>query len=380
MKVTLHQPTQFYTVNNKTNISSPINNFSSKINLQSRDTVSFGHYLDDEKEEQEKALRRVENSIDSVKSDISSENSSHASEVSSLNRQIRELNTEVNATSNEISALRDKVSRKDAKIKQVKSEGQSLEIDVKSGKETVSQLEKQHKEILHGMAEDTEFATKMREEKLGQQSQQMQKIYAQDMENAVAGAKNKLIQNIINPTIQESEGDNILIPSSLLIESDSDDVAKKVFGWITKKTGSNYAIVDAQECENKSGLMSLLTHVSEKAKKDFDASRVRTFTLIENFDSFVPAQNEANDSTYKSFKGFISKCSELYNNTIVAVTKSGSKINETNESGFNIKLNLDSVFMQDKRLGYDSILNELKELKTLGKNHLFSAFEGLRKV
>lgn len=380
MKVTLHQPTQFYKVSNKTNISIPVNNVHSKINLQSSDTVSFGHYLDDEKEEQEKALRRVENSIDSVRSDISSANSSNASEVSSLNRQIRELNTEVNSTSSEISTLRDKVSRKDAKIKKVKNEGQGLEIDVKSGKETLSQLQAQHKAILQGIAEDTKSSTKMREEKLGQQSEQMQRVYAQDMENAVGGVKNKLIQNIINPTIQESEGDNIRIPAGLLMESDSDDVAKKIFGWITKKTGSNYAIVDAQEFENKSGLMSLLTHVSEKAKKDFDASRVRTFTLIENFDSFVPAQDEAHDTAIKSFKEFLSKCSELYNNTIVALTKPGGKLNEINGFNFNFKLNLDSVFMRDKRLGYDSILNELKELKTLGKNHLFSAFEGLHKI
>lgn len=380
MKVSLYKPTQFYSVNNRTNTSVPVKNSFSKTKIQNRDTVSFGHYLDDEKEEQEKALSSVESSISYNRDSIYEENKEHDSKVIELDKKIKNLRPEVSTSSDEINRLRDEVSKQDAKIKKAKDEGQTLEIAVKSGKETVSQLQTQHKEILNGMTEDTEFATKMRKEKLAQQSEQMQKVYAQETENAIAGVKNKLIQNVINPTIQESEGDNIRVPSGLLIESDSDDVAKKLFAWITKKTGSNYAIIDAQECENKSGLMSLITYISQKAKKDFDSSQVRTFTLIENFDSFIPAQNEANDSTFKSFKEFLSKCSELYNNTIVALTKPGSKVNEANGLNFNIKLNLDSIFMQDKRLGYDSILNDLKELKTLGKNQLFSAFEMLHKI
>jgi len=380
MKVTLHQPAQFYKVNNRTNISISANNPHSKINLQSRDTVAFGNYLDDEKSDLEDDLDEIKKSVKSAKKEIDWENSYHYDETLKLDAEIKTLNSEVIITANEIATLKNETMEQDARIKQAKESGQNLEKDVKSGKEIVNQLQSTHKEVLQGISTDAKIAAKLRETTLGQQSEHVQKIYEQEMKNAIAGIKNKLIQNIINPTIQESEGDNIRVPSSLLIESNSDDVAKKVFGWITKKTGSNYAILDAQECENKSGLMSLLTYVSEKAKKDFDASRVRTFTLIENFDSFVHAQNEVNDKTYKFFKEFLSKCSELYNTTIVAVTKSGSKINETNGPSFNIKLNLDSVFMQDKRLGYDSILNELIELKTLGKNHLFSAFEGLRKV
>jgi len=373
MKIALYQPNQFHT--NSTNASIPVKNSFPKIKQLNMDIVSFGHYLDDEKSEQESALRRVEASINSVKDDISKENRDHDSAVSSLNGKIRDLKAEVKATSNEIDTLKDESAKKDTKIKKIKSNAKSLEKDVKSGKKKVEQLQAQHKEILKGITDDAELATKTRDEKLGQQAKQIQKIHTQEMENAVMSIKNKLIQNVINPTIQKSEGDNVRVPSGILLESDSNDVAKKVFEWIMKKTGSNYAIIDAQEFQNKSGLTSLINHISKRAKIDFDSSQVRTFTLIENFDSFIPSQDEKNDSAFKSFKEFLSKCSEFYNNTVVAVTKPGIKPDEINGLNFNVKLKLDSTFMQDKRLGYDAIFNELKTIKALSKNLLFSAFE-----
>lgn len=378
MKVTLYKATQHHAINSWNNASLPVQNSFTKINTQTRDTVSFGHYLDDEKEEQENALSNTKSAIDSTQVDISRENDSHGNKIAGLNRKIRELNTEVDATANEITSLRGKVSKKNTKIEQVRSEGQSLEVDIKSGKKPLEQLQTQQKKIIRGISDDAEIATTTRESMISQQIEQAQIMYTQEMKNAVTGIKNKLIQHIINPTIQESEGDNVKVPSSLLIETDSDVAAKKVFEWITRKTGSNYAIIDAQECGNISGLMSLLSHVSQRAKKDFDSSKVRTFTLLENFDSFIPSQNEANNFATTSFKEFVSKCSELYNNTIAAISKPGNKSNEIKGLNFDIKLKLDSIFIQDKRLGYEAILTELKNLKTLGQNQLFSAFEALR--
>lgn len=380
MKVTSYQSKQFYAITTNANTSIPVKNSFPQMKQLNRDVVSFGHYLDDEKSEQESALRKVESSIGSVRDDISEENRDHDSTVSGLNKKIRESKAEVSTTSDEIVALRDKVAKKDIKIKKVKGDGQSLEQDVKSGKETVKQLQSKHRELLQGISEDARIATETRTENLGKQAEQAQKNHAQEMENAVTGIKNKLIQNIINPIIQEYEGDNVRVPSSILLESESNDVGKKVFEWMTKKTGSNYAIIDAQEFQNKSGLTSLLTHIAQKSKKDFDSSQVRTLTLIENFDSFIPSSDEKNDSAFKSFKEFLSKCSEFYNNTVVAIAKQqvASSTDTTKGIDFNIKLKLDGLFLQDKRLGYDAISNELKNLKALGKNQLFSAFEILR--
>lgn len=379
MKIALCQPNQFHAISTNTNTSISMKNSSLKIKQLNRDVVSFGHYLDDEKAEQEDSLRKLKESIDSIEDDIAEEKKDHRREVSSLNKKNRDLQEEVKATSNEISNLRDKLKEKDAKIYEVKNNAQSLEEDIKSGKGTVKQLQALRKEILKGISDDAELAIKTREEILGQQVEQTQKVYTQEMENAVVSVKNKLIQNVINPTIQEAEGDKIRVPSSILLESDSNDVAKNVFDWFTKKAGSNYEILDAQEFQNKSGLTSILNHISQRAKKDFDSSLVRTFTLIENFESFISSQDEKNDSAFKSFKEFLSKSSEFYNNTIVAVIKPGSKLNVDNEPNFNFKLKLDNNFLQDKRLGYDAMLNELKTLKALGKNQLLSAFKLLRK-
>lgn len=342
-----------------------------------KDVVSFGHSLDDEKEEKEESLRKIKNEISTVENAIATQKSSSSREINTLDEEINQTKGSIDPLSVTIKNLSNKQQQKDDDISDLETDTYNSQKSIEENKSVMAKLQEEQKQILKIIDKDNleaeEIHSKMMKELIIQKS----KDFNLQMEKALAGPKNTLIQKIINPVISESEGDDIKIPPGILLHSKSNDVPKTFFEWIVKKTNSNYSIMDAADFQDKSGLIKMINYVAEKSKKAFELNRSRTFTFIDNFNSCANVCSE-NKPLVEPFENLFKNISEKYHNTIIAFAEPSRLYPSiVKNEHFPLKISLDEDFIQDKRLGYQSIIEDLKNLKTEGKNFLFLSFETL---
>ena len=153
-----------------------------------------------------------------------------------------------------------------------------------------------------------------------------------------------------------------------MFESESNNSTKKILEWVSKKTDSNYAIIDASDFKDKFDGIKKISQLNEKLKKEFETKPQRTFLFIENLDR-INNINTQKEIIYAGFKNFLDNTSKHSHNTIVISTKSSSKFNSI-ISGINrssLEVKVDKTFMQAKHLGYNTILSEINEIKSTTK-------------
>lgn len=167
-----------------------------------------------------------------------------------------------------------------------------------------------------------------------------------------------------------------MVPGGILIESDSNDISKTLFKWIIQKTNSNYAVLDPASFKNKAKLLKKIRAIAEKSQKEFDKYKKRSFTFIENIESFGTPETE-NYPIIGALKDFLDNCSTDFHNTIVVSTKDPTKLDPivSADHRFQVKIKLDKEFFQNNEIGYISILNEINDAKSMGKDLSISAFQ-----
>jgi len=192
------------------------------------------------------------------------------------------------------------------------------------------------------------------------------------------------LERLITPAKLETQNGNANVPGGVLIEAESTEHSKELFKWIIKKTNSNYALIDANSFDDKADLFKTIENVSKKAQKEFERTRTRTFTFIDNFGNWTTPKEE-NHSIIASLKNFLDTSSTEFHNTLVVSTKDPSKIDPiiSADHRFQVKVKIDEAFLQHDQFGYNSILKEIAELKAIGRElkdtSIRSLFKGLAK-
>lgn len=332
----------------------------------------YGRIVDTQISGREKKLEKLKNKLLDIYYKVDTQKAENTKELKRLDCEIENKKNDNNKLTEQIIKLTETESAKNKDMAPIKLENQNLEREFNCYKKQMECLLSERSDHLKAIEEANIIAQKNRESACKSLNESYEKVFQRDIDNALSSNKSILIQKVINPTVMESEGEKVKVPHGILIESEDSDTAKKVFEWLVKKTDSNYAIIDAAKFNDKLGLHRAVNSIADKSQKNFESNFNRTFTFIDNFDDFAILDNKSEDIIFKGFSKLLSLCSEQYHNTIVVVTKNSVKLDSIHTDGLNfpIKIKLNSDFLQDKKLGFESILNELKTLKSDNKNIL----------
>lgn len=353
-----------YSFNNKTYFN---NNFYK--NPIHNNKVSFkSHYLDDDLANKRQKLDELSRSISNTDDKISQEEAQYKNESQSLDNNLKakkRLNKELTKKTEDLTIIQE---QKTAQINSLTEKGKALEQDIQAKALEVSELNMRQEQLLLELQQEPQKAKQKRLQKINEITTKADETLKKDIEGVLSSIKNKFIKDVITPTILQNKGDTVNVPSGILIESESDDVSKKIFEWLVKRTDSNYAIINTTDFKNKSNLLDEMSQIAKISKKEFESSHRRTFTFIENFES-CGIRTPENKKIIGALKTFLDSCSKDFYNTIVISTNDSSKLDSivTGPHRFQVKAKLDKSFLQDANLGYNSILKELSEIISSGK-------------
>lgn len=357
--------------NAKNYSTNPLN----QIKSYGQDTVSFGHYLDDELESKQNELESIKSEISLVREKIEEQKEENAREKAKFDKIIAQKKSENNQLVQEIDKLKVVESEKTEKINTLNNEGKNVEGKIEDTKETIKGLQAEKETIIGTMVKNENIANEKLRDALSQSRQELYEVHKENLDKALNGPKSTLMQDVIKPIMQEKQGESIPVPSGVMIKSQSDDYAKKIFEWIVKLTDSNFAMINAAKIQdNPKLLLKMLNKIAEKSEKDFTINQRRTFTYIENFEN-CSMPNLQNERAIGILKDFLDNCSQDSHNTVVVSTTDFTKIDPivAGAHRFPVKVHLDEEFFKDTPLCFASVLQDITEAKSNGKKISYSS-------
>lgn len=341
-----------------------------------RDVVSFGHYLDSDSEQAKDKWYKSHLNLESLKNSIKREKENAKIKIDDLDKEIDAKKQKKQLGLSDVETLLRNESKLDKDIECLESEGEEIKEAINQGKPVLEKTRKEQIDISNRMRQDAIEARTKRNKLLNESRAELSKTFLQDTQKTLTSPKNSLIRSLINPAILESEGDNIDFPHAALFFSEQEEASAKVFEWLVAKTNSNYVVLDANDFESTDVLMKILKPMSERSKQEFENSQNRTFTLIEHFENFAESLEGKTEAFFEKFNNIFKKYSKNYYNTIVVAT-ADQKFNAQCVNKFEscAEFVFAKDFIADKRLGLATILDDLKNIKPVGKNLLLSPFE-----
>lgn len=339
-----------------------------KINTTYVQSITFGHYLNDEKTTQERKLSSLRSEISSLESQKRSENYSYNSQESSLDSQISQLENEVRSSNSRISTLRGKIDGKGSAVDSERSRGYRYSETIKDNNNTIKNLQETQKKIYKDVIEQNEKTSERASKELLEETARLERDYIEESKIATEGLKSLLVQNIINPTIDAMEGEGNTIPSSIYIENtveSKENIAPNIFDWIIRQTDSNFAKIRIVELDENSEpkFLSMIKKTLFNSEQEYEKTGRHSFMLIDNFDLLAKLKNG------KFLQELLSSSRELYHNTIIGVsTIPYEKLMSAFKFNHNFKI--DKVFIENPYFGLQSIMKQLNNLKSSGINLL----------
>src|SRR5574344_91522 len=373
MKIGSYTKRNLYNKQNSNNIYSTSRLWRAK--QSNCDIISFGHYLDDELAKKNKQIEDTQKTIQQVSVDTDKLRENATKTNQQLETKITQKKSTNDSLSGQIKRLSDVGAQKDREIKEVKTKSNNYEQEINNSKRESEELRKKQDQLLDKLKREREIAEKESQEKIKLAAIEANEAFKQKVQAVLSSPKNTLIQRVFNPTIIENKGGKALVPGGILIESDSNDISKTLFKWIIQKTNSNYAVLDPASFKNKAKLLKKIRAIAEKSQKEFDKYKKRSFTFIENIESCGIPKAE-NYPIIGALKDFLDNCSNDFHNTIVVSTKDPTKLDQivSADHRFQVKVKLDKEFFQNFEMGYNSIIEEINNGKSIGKNLSLSAF------
>lgn len=322
--------------------------------------IVFGHYLDYEKSSKKNRLSDLEAAISRVNSRICSDNYDFERESSSLDYDIQSAEDELTASEDRISDLKGRISHRQSYISSLKQDSYRLQNKAEENNKKIKQLEEKKQNVLIQIRKSNEELQKNLNTNLQTTSDRLNSQFKTSVEIIQNGVKNSLIQKVINPILQTTEGKECDIPASVYIEDEA-GVAEPCFPWIVKQTDSNYAKLNIS---NNNQAIALLKKISLLALRSYEENGKRTFTLLEGFENTINSLMN-NDK----FKDLLASSEKLYHNIIVVISKIPHKEIIGNKS-FNTTIKVEKSFATDKQIGLHSLVEFISKHPFYGKNLL----------
>ena len=338
------------------------------INTTYVQSITFGHYLNEEKSTQERKLSNLRSEISSLEAQKHSENYSYNSQASSLDSQISQLESEVRSSNARISTLRGKVDGKGSAVDSERSRGYQYSQTIENNNNAIKKLQETQKKIYNDVIEQNEKTSELASKELLEKTAMLERDYIEESKIATEGLKSSLIQKIINPTINAMEGEKNTIPSSMCIENavnSKENILPNIFEWIIRQTDSNFAKIRIVELDENSELkfLSMIKKIIFNSEQEYEKTGRHSFTLIDNFELLAKLKNS------KFLQELLSNSSEVYHNTIIGVSNIPYE-KLMSALKFNHSFKIDKTFIENRYFGLQSIMKQLSNLKSGGINLL----------
>ncbi len=282
--------------------------------------------------------------LNKLENEIQREHNLHTSQES----KIKSLNSKIAAQTDKVIASSRTLDNITEKTNTTRDKVSSLKLETIKLKREVSNIKFQTEIKIQ---EETEKIRKQSFEKYNQKAEALTKkplLY--------------LNQNIILPLKIKQSGKAFTIPNGLLIETPSKLFSKIILSWITKKTNSNYAILNAKKYKTESDFFDALSDISEQARNYNKQTNCHTFTLINNIEKFT---RKKNSQIIPYLKSFMDTTSRNYSNTIILSTKDSTKLDPIliAKHRFPLKMDLTWNFVFMKKYGFRTMLSNLLKIK-----------------
>lgn len=346
--------------NMKINITSKYNLTPSINNKKQTKQVTFGHYLDSEKSSKKERLADLDSAISRVNSHIWNDNYDFERESSSLNVAIENAENALETSEERVSKLKKRIASKENHISSLEYDSYELQNQAEENNKQIKQLEEKKQNTIKQVKKSNEELQKSLDVDWQATSNKLNSQYKATFEMIQNGAKNCLIQNIVNPILQATEGIKTNIPASIYIEDEA-GISEPYFSWLVKQTDSNYAklrILDSKQA------LVLLKKISILASRCYEENGKHTFTLLDGFENIINAL--MNNDT---FKNLLTTSEKLYHNIIVVVSKIPYK-EIINGNSFNTIIKVEKSFTTDKQVGRNSLVEFASKHPLNGENLL----------
>lgn len=351
----------------------PIYKFSQKsdynISKKLKDNTSFGNYLDDELEQAENALGGEVWLTKHITAENNKKIATNTNTLRQKQAEIENRKAEQEKLFKHAKRISEDVTQKDELIIKLHGAKNFIigEIEAKEQEET--RLKQAEAQVLEQIEKDRITAAQELQRKIAETNESATDLFKRETQAFLYNAKSTLTQRVVAPTKLESQERKTVVPGGVLLESKPSEAPRKITEWLAKTTNSNYAVVDVSEFkENRPRFLKRLTDLAQKAKKDFDKTKRRTFTFIDNFWYYASPSND-NRPIIGALKSYLDTCSTEYHNTIVVASEDPAMLDPivSADHRFPVKVKLDSEFMSHNNFGYPSMLKEIKEAKSAGR-------------
>lgn len=342
-----------------------------------KNNIAFGSSLDDK-------LANLEEELSKTKQRIRTNTVYYGIKKKQNNNKILELDRDIQQEKNNNEVLSEKIeelslqsAEKDIELAELGEKHQVLDKELDKTKKKSGELKNEKMSLLAKIEQDSKSAEIRRQEEIKKATIRINEEFHSEIQTILANAKTALTERVITPTRLENQNSNVDVPGGILIESKSREYSKKLFEWLVKKTNSNYSIIDASLSSNKD-LFKIIMNAAQKAQKEFEINRTRTFTFIDNFINCATPKEE-NYSIIGALKNFLDTCSVEFHNTLVVSTDNPSKLDPiiSADHRFQVKVKIDDAFLKHDQFGYNSILKELANAKYTGKEIKPSLFRAI---
>ena len=101
----------------------------------------------------------------------------------------------------------------------------------------------------------------------------------------------------------------------------------------------------------------------QESINDFEKNRTKTFILIDGFKK----NSEQSISLTKGFLGYLHRLSDK---NVITFALNVDCMKKYKDLSFPLKLNLNKEFLEDEKLGYKTLIEELPSINKVGKNLL----------
>ena len=283
-----------------------------------------------------------------------------------IDQNVKQNNNKLQALKRKINNLQATISSNNRKIEDLQQQSQNILETIKKTKEEIKLLNDKNLQLLNTYLKEKQSIDSEIENDKVRKIKNTQETFMQDLSMIKTGPKKLLIEEILNPILMSYETDlsklkNVSIETEALNSDEQKTAKNAIFSWITTKTDANYAQLDVNKFNSQDDFVNALRKISLIASRDYEENGNLSVTLIENLGTL---KLENLDETNLIFlKELLSREGDKTPNILILV---GNLLNK--ELKNTISINIDKNFLNNQRVGLQSLLKDIINKQPKGIN------------
>lgn len=283
-----------------------------------------------------------------------------------IDQNVKQNNNKLQALKRKINNLQATISSNNRKIEDLQQQSQNILETIKKTKEEIKLFNDKNLQLLNTYLKEKQSIDSEIENDKVRKIKNTQETFMQDLSMIKTGPKKLLIEEILNPILMSYETDlsklkNVSIGTEALNSDEQKTAKNAIFSWITTKTDANYAQLDVNKFNSQDDFVNALRKISLIASRDYEENGNLSVTLIENLGTL---KLENLDETNLNFlKELLSREGDKTPNILILVGNLLSK-----ELKNSISINIDKNFLNNQRVGLQSLLKDIINKQPKGIN------------